>query len=340
MTGWKRVSKAMPCPICAKPDGCTAATDGSAVVCLRVQEGAAKRRDGTVIEAKNGLGWLHHLGEPRVAGNGRYVQRKTKEEKKLTPSELKPMLKGFSDDLTDDLLAKASETLGLSSRSLRAFGIGWSPLHASYTFPMFDGRKRPIGIRLRDGDGKKKSLFGSRNGIFMPDSYDASMIADGIDVSDSKPLLLLIPEGPTDAAAAHQIGFRAIGRPSNMGGQDQILELLGSSDKQDVVIVADHDPVKRLKDGTPFVPGWEGALHLAQTILPACGTLKIMRPPGDLKDLRAWIIAGGNSGMLCALIENTIVITPTILGQKLQAMAEWKHNGRREFLKGNQPIAS
>ena len=38
-----RVSKSNLCPICDKPDWCLAASDGSAAICARIDEGSVKK---------------------------------------------------------------------------------------------------------------------------------------------------------------------------------------------------------------------------------------------------------------------------------------------------------
>ena len=56
MSGWRRVSKAYPCPVCNKPDWCSVTADGAAVCCMRVE---------SPKQLGNG-GWLHRLSD----GNG------------------------------------------------------------------------------------------------------------------------------------------------------------------------------------------------------------------------------------------------------------------------------
>ena len=38
-----RVNKAHPCPVCGRPDWCLLAEDGSAAICARISDGAARR---------------------------------------------------------------------------------------------------------------------------------------------------------------------------------------------------------------------------------------------------------------------------------------------------------
>ena len=50
---WIRVNKRMPCPICAKPDWCLLAADGTVVICARIESDKPA--------GNKGAGWLHRL---------------------------------------------------------------------------------------------------------------------------------------------------------------------------------------------------------------------------------------------------------------------------------------
>jgi hypothetical protein len=294
-------------------------------------------RDGTKVQAKNGMGWLHRI---RKGNGGKSEYRKPVEDTKLTATECRTMQADFKSALSPDKLRELMGLLALPEKSLRAFGVGYRVDTRLWTFPMFDGQRRICGFRTRDRDGNKRSLLGSRNGIFIPSDYDEP--GQGLlDVLDDKPLVLLLPEGPTDAAAAHSIGYCAVGRPSNMGGGEQIKALLESEDRKDVIIIADRDKTKRSPvDGTPFNPGIEGAMHLAQMILSACGTLKIVLPPGNVKDLRKWIIEGGEQVIFEALSRDAELITARVLKDKYAKLDAWKQLGRVDFRKRQEAQAA
>jgi hypothetical protein len=192
-------------------------------------------------------------------------------------------------------LSDFSKSMGLSVLSLKNYGVGWNLFRKSWSFPMYDGtfkRGKPVvcGIHLREPSGAKRAIVGSRNGLFLPQDYDDAPLPDGL-CDGKEPLLLLTPEGVSDCCAAMDMGFRAVGRPSNSSGAPQLRELLGrdGGSKQDVVIVADRDATKYRDDGEPFWPGIEGAIHVAHALIDVCHTLRFMLPPIEYKDLRAWL---------------------------------------------------
>ena len=53
-SGWRRVTRQSPCPVCNKPDWCSLTRDGAVVVCMRIPS----RRQ------LNSGGWLHRVTEP------------------------------------------------------------------------------------------------------------------------------------------------------------------------------------------------------------------------------------------------------------------------------------
>jgi hypothetical protein len=59
---------------------------------------------------------------------------------------------------------------------------------------MNDGKRSVIGIRLRNDLGRKWAVTGSRQGLFLPGPHPGQTV--------------LIVEGPTDAAAAVDLGVQ------------------------------------------------------------------------------------------------------------------------------------
>ena len=331
MPGWSKSNRANPCPICKRTDSsCRISPDGEVCLCLRIESGCMTHKDGTKVAAKGGMGFYHRLGQAKHNGNGYHAKPKIV-EKKLTTTEIRSILKECDEKLTDERLKAVKEMLGVSIEALKTFGCGYHVRSGYYSFPMFNGKMQPCGIRLRSADGEiKRSVIGSSNGIFVPSNYATAIECK--DFLDASPQLILLPEGPTDCMALYDLGFRAIGRPSNMGGSDEIRDLLKSESKQDVVIVADNDKTKWTPTGIPFVPGWEGALHLADAIIRYCGTLKIVRPPGDAKDARKFYNGGGSAAMIESLIAQADQVTRVLLNEKMRAMVIWKSSGQKSFL--------
>lgn len=326
----KRVTKSFPCPLCGHTEGC-ANVDGTNVwMCLRNSNGCLLDESGQPRRLKKGMGYMH------IVGPGAKVLKFTgkKDDKKyLSHNEIKAILKTHRDALTKKRLQAFCESTGLSERSVTTYEIGYDPATGFYSFPMRDGHERYCGIRLRSLKGKKISVRGSKPGLFIPKNLNLSSIPKCIS-DDPFPLMLVTPEGPTTSSAAFDLGFQAIGRPSNIGGIDELRELLARNPRQDVVEVADNDSTKWLKDKDgnptePFWPGWEGALATADAIYPVCGRLRIIKPPKGCKDLRDWLKSGGTMGLLCEIIAKAEIVTPQWIAEKTEEVRVWKKNLKR-----------
>jgi DNA primase len=135
-----------------------------------------------------------------------------------------------------------------------------------------------VEIRLRFPDGRKLAVTGGREGLFIP---------DGLDYSGP----LILAEGPTDCAALLDLGFPALGRPSCSGSVRHCVELVRAHWPLDVVVIADGDP-----------PGQRGAEVLASMLLAYAQTVRVIRPPDEIKDARAWKQAGATAADIRTLI--------------------------------------
>lgn len=229
-----RVSPSTPCPICSHGDWCVISADGTIVLCQRVE---SKTRF-------KGAGYLHPvLGTPiDVAA----VPVESRPEP--TQSYLREIIHRYrayvngSEPPGVDL-----QELGFSARAamqLEVLGfddaMGW---------PMSDGFGVYTGIRFRAPDGRKWSLPGGKEGLFVP-----------ADIDRLPKRVVYLPEGPTDTAALLTCGITAIGRPNNIGGAGLLLRWLSANPLTKVVIVGDNDPPGKGR------PGQKGALHLAQAL--------------------------------------------------------------------------
>lgn len=256
MSNWLRVNKKRRCPICDHADWCGVSKDGTAVVCMRVQSDHGTRNDG----------WLHLLSDPIP------VIPSPK------PTEVAPDLMGlwqrWQKETDFHFLDGFAMTLGVDSEALQAIGCAWNG--QAWAFPMKDAQKDLIGIRLRGSDGRKWAVTGSRQGLFIPESYPYC-IDDGT---------MYLTEGPTDLAAAMTLGLYAIGRPSCLGQEEMILAYLRNVKARRIVIVTDNDQA-----------GLNGARKLQSLLkIRSC----FFCPP--CKDLREFAIRGGDAN----LIETTI----------------------------------
>jgi phage/plasmid primase-like uncharacterized protein len=177
----------------------------------------------------------------------------------------------FQTDADPGRLDQLAAGLGLSVTSLCQLGLGWSAQHRAWSFPMTDANGNVLGIRLRRTDGRKFSVKGGREGLFVPEGA----------TEDKSPLLIC--EGPTDAAALLDMGFRGVvGRPNCTGGIKLLAELVRRRQPPEVVIVSDGDE-----------PGQVGAGTLALVLVAYAPAVRVIAPPEGIKDAREWRKAGG-----------------------------------------------
>jgi len=272
MSDWRRVSLALPCPVCGKPDWCLVAGPPgkpTAAICPRTK---SQRRAGDA-------GWLHVLrkdGDKRTGRSRRVVIRGRPDNGNIE-AEAQRAVKWVQQQ--PSVLGQLAGQLGLSTESLRRLQVGYCCQHRAWTFPMRSADGQIIGIRLRLADGRKLSLRGGHEGLFLP---------EGIEHGGQ----LLIAEGPTDCAALLDLGFQAVGRPSCTGGSKLLVDLLKRLQPKQVVIVADQDE-----------PGQQGAHKLACELVVYCRALKLIRPPADIKDARQWRQGGATQQDVQAAID-------------------------------------
>lgn len=260
--GMVRVSPSDPCPICAKPDWCLIAPDGSAAICARIE---SDKRCGEA-------GWLHRLTEPAP-------RLPSKPKAKAMPAKNWPdEANAFAANLDDSRRAKLATTLKLPPEALAVLPLlGFHPTDSAgvcFTFPECDETGTVIGLNRRFDDGSKRMLPGGKRGLTLPDGWR------------DRPGALLIVEGPTDCVALTAAGLAAIGRPSNTGGVPLLTKLLRDwPTERGIVILGEID--KKPSGEWPGRMGAEStARQLAATLnRPVRWTL----PPDDAKDVRHWL---------------------------------------------------
>lgn len=223
---WVRVTRSSPCPICGYGDWCMVSRDGTSAACGRVMDGAKRRSDGSLVEFRDGMGYVHDLrdesGRPRrevVVPAGRPVSRRV-----VPDTDWLAMHREAVASISRQRMAHLSEELGVSEMALAVYGTGRRMCR--YTWPMRDGRGRIIGMRTRM-NGQKRAVPGSRNGLFLP---------------DAKPWgnRIVIVEGPTDAAACLDMDIYAIGI-SHAGGNLEFLAEWLAGEKREITVLADRD---------------------------------------------------------------------------------------------------
>ncbi|MHC5116352.1 MAG: toprim domain-containing protein [Planctomycetota bacterium] len=257
-----RVNKEHRCPVCGKPDWCLVAQDRSAAICARVEQGSRKRCGDA--------GWLHVFAERtgfspqtsgiRKRGGANHPGLKvTGPCKGGVPIDFARMAEVFASRCSEWRVRFLANSLALTPGSLKRLGIGISA--GGFTFPMSDEHGNIIGIRRRFDNGRKNSVKGSKNGLFIPTGID-------------KATKLIICEGPTDCAAALDLGWAAIGRPNCNSKLAMTVRYVRG---RPVVIVADRDAA-----------GIRGARKLTDALLKNGSTVRIILPPPIYKDLRQW----------------------------------------------------
>jgi hypothetical protein len=248
---WVRTSREHHCPVCDKPDWCGISEDGRFAICMRVS---------SEVPTRNG-GWLHRLLDDPIHSTLRIRPR--------------PPAACDLEDRAQQLVASAlrlenaftatAHVLGLDPTVLSAFSTGMLNEH-TLAFPMQNAAGKVTGIRYRHRSGRKWSERGGREGVFLPAGHPHGGH-------------LLLPEGPTDAAALLQVGFDVVGRPNCVGGLHHLRPLATG---HDVVVVADNDGAGR-----------SGADRVAENLLLVSRSVCTIAPPVEFKDVRDWIARGG-----------------------------------------------
>jgi hypothetical protein len=238
-----RVNEKCSCPKCGRADWCLLHKSGRKVICSRVKSG----------KPKGEAGWLHYIGAGYVM-----PEISAKEHEYLTTRQVQEYLDSVTDGRNFHMIEKQAKALGLSAESVMSMRATYDQNKAVVVFPMFNERKAPTGCRFRRSDGKKYSLTGGQEGVFL--SRDFSL---------SKPII--VAEGPTDAAAACEIGFNnVIGRPNCSGGAVIIKRLVGANRRTPIIVISDPDEC-----------GTDGATALAQSMT---NPIIVLVGPCDLRE--------------------------------------------------------
>jgi hypothetical protein len=253
-----RVNKEYRCPVCGKPDWCLVSADKSAAICARIEQGSRKRCGDA--------GWLHVFDDSRRTRNEelrmRNVERTSSYQRPSAsrrPIDFAKIAEQCYQRCNDRRVRFLAGSLDVTPRSLRRLGVGSSA--GGFTFPMRDEQLNIIGIRRRFDNGRKNSIKGSKNGLFIP---------RGIENATK----LVICEGPTDCAAALDLGWAAIGRPNC---NSKVAMTVRYVRRRPVVIIADRDHA-----------GIRGARKLTDALVQNGSNVRIILPPLAYKDLRQW----------------------------------------------------
>lgn len=262
---WPHASKQHPCPICGKEDWCT--YGDRMVLCQRIES----------VKPHSKGGWFHPYDSTKTV-------TKIPITKKQTPASLANagyLMQCFRTVTPEWQYKVLANDLGVFPDSLKALGVAYSTMHQAFAFPMYDGDGKVCGIRLRNREGKKWAVAGSKQGIFLPNFQPVDKV-------------VYLPEGPTDVAALLSMGLFAIGRPSCLAGFEIIKATLERLKIYKAVIVSDNDELKAF-GSKKLRPGLDGANKLKQFL-----RIKsvIWIAPSPNKDVRAFYKNGGTGSMI------------------------------------------
>ena len=264
---YARVSKLNRCPICKHGDWCRVFADGWAE-CMRVQSDKPAKSGGWMWQLQ-GTSTPHPVPLPVRGGEGG--------SKPTTINATKLMRDWLSSTDAGDLETFSHE-LGLSVASVIAVSAAYAAPRSTWAFPMCNGYGNVVGIRLRN-ERCKFAVRGSKQGIFLANMPPQKT--------------LFVCEGPTDTAAAVELGLFAVGRPNCCCGGAEIKIYARRLGVARVVIVSDNDK-----------PGLDGARKVGSELkLP----FAIYVPPA--KDLREFVRLGGTRAMIENTLNNTVWIT-------------------------------
>ena len=137
---------------------------------------------------------------------------------------------------------------------------------------------------LRGDPDENKMLMGhGTRGLYVPHKWDRGDAA------------LYLVEGASDTVALSAIGVAVLGRPNNGSGVKILAQFLklhgwaanGKNAHRDIIVMAEND---KKADGSH--PGKEGAESTSRELAKLLGrATSISYPPGEFKDVRAWVIA-------------------------------------------------
>lgn len=235
--------------------------------------------------AADWLGLVNNLAKPRRPAVTRSIfvasELATTTKSKPTDDRLGELARGCHAAMRPAWWDRLADRLALPVESLQRLRVGWSPRHDATTWPMFDGNRRVIGVRLRSiKSGQKWSIRGGCAGVFWPTGLQQS------------PPRLFIAEGPTDAGALLSLGLPAIGRASAGGSIGLETSVIRRIDPSEAVIVADADEAGR-----------KGARLLLAALVVVCPSVRIIAPPtGDARD---WISAGATVDDVTRLVDRS-----------------------------------
>lgn len=178
-----------------------------------------------------------------------------------------------------------AEDLGVSVDVLKQLGVKRNG--SAWHIPERDADGQVVGHAKRFDDGGKGFVEGGHRGLTLAwplGQYEGLSLEDPV----------LIVEGMSDTAAGMRLGFTTVGRPSAKGGA---VHLAGLLKDRHVAVVGERD------EGV----GHTGAHAIAQKLIPACASVRVIFPPEGVKDLREWSHTCTRDDILQALEEKDVL---------------------------------
>ena len=277
MSVWVRVNKDFRCAICNRADWCRYSPKFKGYQCMRIVS-----------------------NHPMLSGGYWHLEPKTENPMPLPKATPEPpaidaesILRECQTFTKSEWISTLAVRLGVSYSSLMALGCVWIPRRViqryqewrgdgSWGFPMRNGEGRPVGIRLRTNGGRKISIRGGKEGIFVPDRGWSSTAWMG--------------ESPTELAAILTLGLWGLGRPNCRGGIAHTQVAINRLHIKRIINVANNDLPHWENDRSP---GLEGARALANELQVPVATVVL-----PTKDLRQFVIDGGTVDVLNAMIQH------------------------------------
>lgn len=264
---WTRVTTNDKCPVCGKPDYCT--RSGGLVLCMRVES----PRPST-----NKLGgWLHSVGDDDQYPTPTTLPKAEKPDIDWT-TVAKTM---FESPKATDEREYLAKTLGVNHSALSELGVGcgWDAYRGVgfSSWPERDAKGTVVGIVRRYRDGAKKTMRHSSHGLYYAQPIMRMRLGP-----------VFCVEGGSDTAALLSVGVNVVGRPSNLGGVEQLAELARTVSRYARWIVVGERDEK--PDGK--WPGKQGAITTVERLSERLKRrVDWIMPPA--KDVRAWLNSVG-----------------------------------------------
>jgi replicative DNA helicase len=240
--------------------------------------GQSERDDQWAMYPKEGDPLLRAC-EPGHSSRGKINGWSVNGEAQSVAVDWQARAQALAPNLTIERRAELATALGLPEACLTAIPLlGFNeddPFGPCWTFPEVDADGRVVGITRRRRDSRKKAMDGGHRGLTVPDGW-----------REREGSVLLV-EGPSDVLAATAMGLAAIGRPSNTGGVEHLVELLKDVPiGRDIYVVGEFDP----KQNGAW-PGRDGAERTAAKLSAELGRpVYWALPPDGAKDVRKWAL--------------------------------------------------